>query len=368
MEDWNEQSKQTNIPGNSFSLSSNSIEKKYLLSALTARLIAAGFKDPKNIKSVINYIRGLEKNYSGMRSPYYFEKFSKFNGKYFWSPYLPLFYSRAFEKYILSEINSLTKEKSAMNDAGIAVLDFATCRDEATLKQVISEYGEPGFELPAEVYKVYIRWPQWANQTYVLSRFLEKFPPNVEKWLVFDREVDISLFPMLSDRYVRGILLNTSDSENGDSASDELIRKIGEAALEQSLILGINSIISDTQDEYMEGQLLSKVDTGVQFLVWTYQSAIQRLMNPGTNDALNKAAIERFFLKSNSNKNYKQSPILFYPEFFNRISLKGRHISKNFAYFSFRDGINASSVVYRELFRFLQIPIEKTPLPLRLAK
>lgn len=370
MEDWNDVSNQVNSTNLPYTLSSSSIEKKYLQSALTARMLAVGFKDPKNIKSVISYIRGLEKNYSGMQSPFYFEKFSKFNGKYFWSPYLPLFYSRAFEKFILTELNPQVTDHNSQENQGLAVFDFTTCSDIEILDQLIRDFGQYHFQLAEDVYKIYIRWPKWADPKYLLSQFLEKIPASTEKWMVFDEDIDPKMFKFLQDRFVKGILLNLPEitAENATEQNKKIART-GRAAMEHTLMLGINTSISSTQDQEMDLRLKSGKDLGVQFMVWSYKSLINHQMDPGSTDAMNKAAIERFFLKSNTNKEYRQCPILFYPEFFNRISLKGKFTPKNFLHYSFREGIaTASSVLYRELFRFLQIPIEASHTVLRLAK
>ncbi|MBK7604869.1 MAG: hypothetical protein IPI15_15095 [Saprospiraceae bacterium] len=106
------------------------------MSALSTRIFIVGLGETKSLNSAIKYFKNLDKKYNGLASPFYFDKVLKHNGKFFWNPFIPIFFGDAFEKYIVNEFEQL-KEDVLVQSPGVSFLDFSTCGSKSRLNTTI---------------------------------------------------------------------------------------------------------------------------------------------------------------------------------------------------------------------------------------
>ncbi|HQW55424.1 MAG TPA: hypothetical protein PK076_04830 [Saprospiraceae bacterium] len=335
----------------------NSLEKKYLLSAITARLMAVGVKELKSLKLSIDYIKSLETTYTGMRSPFYFDKYIKTSGRYFWNPFLPIFYTTAFEKFLKSELYQTINGSTSQMPPGIAYLDFSSCHRSDYLTRVVESFGGPEFELPSDVYKVYVRWNTNLHSTYLLNKLLGKMRHSAELWLVAEAgnyNLDIEL---LKSNHVKGLIFNlpvdrlASASVQTKKSFYDQCQRLNQAGI----LIGLNTLLVDESEADLAFMLGKMQEMKAQFTVWNLQSGNR---TSGQSDESFQSSVERFFLKANTQKAFSTAPIVFYPEFYKKISFTKNLRMRHFAHYTFRGEIKVSTILIRDLFKFFTIPVE----------
>lgn len=124
-----------------------------------------------------------------------------------------------------------------------------------------------------------------------------------------------------------------------------LIRNIRNAGL----IAGINLGIRYAMEDNLQLVLKNSKDLGTHFMIWQYDC--DDLDAEQDQRKINQAAIERAFLKAGSSKEYEQFPLIFYPEFFEKIN-KNKSSIRKYAAYSFENGnMIQHSGPYTSLFR-----------------
>ena len=336
-------------------LSSSRFEKQYLMSALSTRIFIVGLGETKSLNSAIKYFKNLDKKYNGLASPFYFDKVLKHNGKFFWNPFIPIFFGDAFEKYIVNEFEQL-KEDVLVQSPGVSFLDFSTCGSKSRLNTTIDLFTTGKFKLYDNTHKIYIKWEQPQSMLYKLGRFLNACPKNCEPWLVLDGKGKDIDFEMLESKGLKGVVINLLEEENNmintenigynKTPLSDLIIKIKSAGL----IVGINVKILYPKDANLHFIMKNIKDLSAHFMVWNDDTTDDRHIS-AEEKKINKAAIERAFLKANSSKDYEHYPLVFYPEFFKRI-IKVNVPMKKFASISFENGTMIENrASYTELFK-----------------
>lgn len=342
------------VANNSKILSSSRFEKQYLMSALSTRIFMVGLGETKSLNAAIKYFKGLDKKYNGFASPFYFNKVLKHNGKFFWNPYLPTFFSEAFERYIINEFENL-KEDQGLLLPGVSYVDFASCGSQSRLNTTIDLFVTKKFRLYDLTHKLYIKWNQPRSMNYMLTRFLNVLDSQTEPWLVIDEEAYEYDYDNLAAKGIKGVIINVGNEYSKQMSTKNLgynnnpmaslIRDIRNAGL----IVGINIGIQNAMDENLQLVLKNSKDLATHFMVWHYDcddSDAER-----DQKKINQAAIERAFLKAGSGKEYEQHPLIFYPEFFEKIN-KNKSSIRKYAAYSFENGnMIQHSGPYTSLFR-----------------
>lgn len=336
-------------------LSSSRFEKQYLMSALSTRIFIVGLGETKSLNAAIKYFKNLDKKYNGLASPFYFDKVLKHNGKFFWNPFIPLFFGTSFERYIINEFEQLNEDLQTINP-GVTYIDFSTCGSKSRLNTTIDLFATGKFKLNENTHKVYIKWDQNKSMLYMLGRFLNGIPSNCEPWLVVDAKSKDVDFDFLAEKGLKGVIVNLGEEENiminaenmgyNRTPLSELVLKIKSA----ELIVGINIKILFPDDDNLHCILKNIKDISAHFMVWN-DACADTAISP-EQKKINNAAIERAFLKANSSKDYEHYPLIFYPEFFKRIKTKNIPPFKKFCSMSFENGTMLENrMSYIDLFR-----------------
>jgi len=344
-------------------LSSSRFEKQYLMSALSTRIFIVGLGETKSLNSAIKYFKNLDKKYNGFASPFYFDKVLKHNGKFFWNPFIPIFFGESFERYIINEFEQLKEDQNLLNP-GVAYVDFTTCGSQSRLNTTIDLFATGKFKLNENTHKVYIKWQQAKSMNYMLGRFLASCSKTTEPWLVINDDSKDIPYELLAEKGLKGVIINLSEettnminNENigyNKTPLSDLIGKIKSAGL----IAGINVRILHAMDENLQFIMKNVKDLAAHFMVWNDDSS--DIQMSADQRKINKAAIERAFLKANSSKDFEHYPLIFYPEFFKKIR-KENVPAKKFSSLSFENGTMIQSMgMYTELF--LEMMVDKRPI------
>ena len=343
-----------NLANSSKILSSSRFEKQYLMSALSTRIFIVGLGETKSLNAAIRYFKGLDKKYNGFTSPFYFDKVLKHNGKFFWNPFLPTFFSEAFERYIINEFENL-KEDQGLMLPGVSYIDFTSCGSQSRLNTTIDLFVTKKFKLYDLTHKLYIKWNQPRSMNYMLARFLNVLDLQTEPWLVIDDNAYEYDYESLSAKGIKGVIINLGNEYSEQFATKNigynnnpiatLIRNIRNAGL----IAGINLGIRYAMEDNLQLVLKNSKDLGTHFMIWQYDC--DDLDAEQDQRKINQAAIERAFLKAGSSKEYEQFPLIFYPEFFEKIN-KNKSSIRKYAAYSFENGnMIQHSGPYTSLFR-----------------
>ena len=70
------------------------------------------------------------------------------------------------------------------------------------------------------------------------------------------------------------------------------------------------------------------------------------------------SSTQSFKKYSNTQKAFSTAPIVFYPEFYKKISFTKNLRMRHFAHYTFRGEIKVSTILIRDLFKFFTIPVE----------
>ncbi len=341
-------------------LSSSRFEKQYLMSALSTRIFIVGLGETKSLNTAIKYFKNLDKKYNGIASPFYFDKVLKHNGKFFWNPFIPLFFGESFERYIINEFEQLNDDIQIFNP-GVTYIDFSSCGSKSRLNTTIDLFTTGKFKLNENTHKVYIKWEQNKSMLYMLGRFLSGCPANCEPWLVVDAKSQDIAFDILSEKGLKGVIINLGEAENNmintenmgynRTALSELVLKVKSA----DLIVGVNVKILYPLDENLHCILKNIKDISAHFMVWNDAANEKSSLSP-EQKKINCASIERAFLKANSSKDFEHFPLIFYPEFFKRIKMKNETPVKKFSSISFENGTMLENrLSYIDLFKEMMV-------------
>lgn len=345
-------------------LSSSRFEKQYLMSALSTRIFIVGLGETKSLNAAIKYFKGLDKKYNGFASPFYFDKVLKHNGKFFWNPYIPIFFDEAFERYIINEFEHLKEDQSLLSP-GVSYVDLTSCGSQSRLNTTIDLFATGKFKWSELTHKVYIKWHQPRSMNYMLGRFLSICDSRTEPWLVVNDDATELNYSTLAEKGLKGVIINLGEetteminTENigyNNSPLSSLINEIKNAGL----IVGINLRIQYAMDKNLQSVLKNIKDLSAHFMVWHDDSS--DISTAQDQRKINQAAIERTFLKANSSKGFEHYPLIFYPEFFNKIK-KDDTTMKKYAAYSFENGnMIQHSGPYTALFREMMIDRRTRP-------
>ncbi|HQU95447.1 MAG: hypothetical protein M9911_13975 [Saprospiraceae bacterium] len=335
-------------------LSSDKFEKSFLMSALTTRIFMVGLGETKSLNAAIKYFKGLDKKYSGFASPFHFEKVLKHNGKFFWNPFIPLFFGKAFERYIIHEFENLKEEQNLITP-GVSYIDLTSCGSQSRLNTTIDLFATGKFSWDTMTHKLYIKWHQPRSMNYMLGRMLNMCKKGTESWLVLEEDTYELNYSALVEKGLKGVILNLSDAttkrinhENigyKDIPVFDLINQIKDAGL----IVGLNIRILSTMDEHLQNILKNVKDLSPHFAVWNDESHDEQTLPDQRK--INQAAISRLFLKSNSGKGFENYPMIFYPEFYKKI-VKDDTVRRKYTGYSFENGnMIQHTASYTELFK-----------------
>ena len=343
------------------------LEKKYLSSAIAARLMSVGMKEVKSLKQSVSYLKNLEKIYPGMLSPFYFHKYVKVGGKFFWNPCFPIFYSAAYERFLRNELNDFQRSEGYFTP-GVAFLDFATCPDSEYLAYIVNQFEKEKFELAKETYKAFIRWPHEIKSGTLLARFLEKMNRSIEIWMVIDPLNAHFDAAFLKEQRVKGVIFNTPKGYENIMSDHNLLARCCKQANQAGLLIGLNTDLQKSEEEYLNKVQRRNLSLKVDFSVWNYQPSPSVITTQSKELGALKADIERYTIRCNTHKDFSQLPLIHYPDFFRRSSKQKNFRGRLFNYYSFRGSIQSYTVVQRDLFRFIGIPIIEAPKEMRLAQ
>lgn len=333
------------------------------MSALSTRIFIVGLGETKSLNSAIKYFKNLDKKYNGFASPFYFDKVLKHNGKFFWNPFIPIFFGESFERYIVNEFEQLKEEHKPLNP-GVTYLDFTTCGSQSRLNTTIDLFATGKFKLHENAHKVYIKWQQAKSMNYMLGKFLTSCSKTIEPWLVINDDAKEIPFEQLAEKGLKGVIINLCEettnminTENigyNNSPLSDLIKKVKDAGL----IVGINVRILYAMDENLQFIMKNLKDLSSHFMVWNDDSSDIHMS--ADQIKINKAAIERAFLKANSSKDFEHYPLIFYPEFFKKIR-KENVPAKKYSSITFENGTMIQSMsAYTDLFT--EMMVERRPI------
>ncbi|MCO6462294.1 MAG: hypothetical protein J5I59_12895 [Saprospiraceae bacterium] len=338
------------------------------MSALTTRIFMVGLGETKSLNTAIKYFKNLDKKYSGSASPFHFDKVLKHNGKFFWNPFIPTFFGEAFERYIIHEFEHLKDDQSLLSP-GVSYIDLTSCGSQSRLNTTIDLFATEKFKWSPQTHKLYIKWHQPRTMNYMLGRFLNICKKDTEPWLVLQEDTYQFNYPSLVEKGVKGVILNLSDAtthrineENILYNNIPLFTLINEIK-NSGLIVGINLRVLKAMDENLQLVLKNIKNLAPHFMVLNDDSSNE--YTPIDQRKINRASIERLFLKSNSGKGFENHPIIFYPEFYKKIK-KDATLLKKYAGYSFENGnMIQHTGSYTDLFRDMMT--ERKARPLRIT-
>lgn len=126
---------------------------------------------------------------------------------FFWNPFLPTFFSEAFERYIINEFENL-KEDQGLLLPGVSYIDFTSCGSQSRLNTTIDLFVTKKFKLYDLTHKLYIKWNQPRSMNYMLARFLNVLDLQTEPWLVIDDNAYEYDYESLSAKGIKGVIIN----------------------------------------------------------------------------------------------------------------------------------------------------------------
>ena len=106
----------------------------------------------------------------------------------------------------------------------------------------------------------------------------------------------------------------------------------------------------------------------IDFSVWNYQPTPQVASTLPKEVAELKGDIERYTIRCNTHKDFAELPLIYYPDFFRRSAMQKNFRGRLFYYYSFRGEIQSYTVVLRDLFKFIDIPITEEHKNFKIAQ
>lgn len=353
----NDKSKLTNNNSTKI-LGTGRFEKQYLNSALTTRFFSIGLSETKSLKTAVKRLRQFDHKYKGLHNPFHFDKVLKHQSKYFWNPFIPLFYTEPFERYLLNEVDQLDPEGLNTNATpGVVYIDFNSCGSKSRLNTTIDLFLKNKFKIDSKVYKLYIRWNYGPSLDYMLSRFLSSIDKQCETWLVIDSDNTELNLDFLAEKGLKGVIINLSTEDLSMLYEDNTgydmtpLSLLSSKVRNAGLLVGANTILEEPDPTQLLNYMKNLKDHMVNFVVWNELNGWKTKLETDS-EKLNRAFIERSFLKSNSAKEYAGFPLVFLPDFTYRITQKNAPPAMKFSSLTFENGMMLDKrIAYNEMFR-----------------